>query len=214
MKSSYRIWRRLFLVLCFVLVAIAFPGETGRYPRLTTVSLEEIDKIALISKAGDLIFRRIDSGGSTFVLLADSKPEYSHVGIVWKSQNETYVIHIVPSEDSSASYVKMSSVDDYVRPASSVAIYRLKNSKSESAQIAAEIARKLIGKVSFDMDFDLSTDNQQYCTEFVWKTYKEIGIDLVDGRFDTVHFVFLKTDKVIFVSNLLDSHWLMQVYLK
>lgn len=214
MKSANRIRRRLFLVLCFVLFAFAFPSETGRYSRLTTVSLEEIDKIALISKAGDLIFRRIDSGGSTFVLLADSKPEYSHVGIVWKSQNETYVIHVVPSEDSSPSYVKITSVEDYIRPATSVAVYRLKNADDKSVQNAAEVAYRLIGKVSFDMDFDLSTDSRQYCTELIWKIYKKIGVDLVDGQFDTVHFVFLKTDKVVFVSSLLHSRWLMQVYLK
>jgi uncharacterized protein YycO len=169
----------------------------------------ELDRAA---RTGDLIFRRVEGGGGTFVLMTDSTSAFSHVGIVWKPGDETYVIHVVPAANSSESYVEIIPSKDYVQPASAVALYRLRNDENRYAQKAAEIAYQWVGNVSFDMDFDLVTDDRQYCTELVWKTYKKTGVDLIDGYYDTVHFAFLKTNKVILVSNLLNSRWLKQVY--
>ncbi len=205
--------RKHFLVTIEIIVIIfVFQGDAQNIVTTKTFSREAINKINSITKPGDLIFRRIESGGSMFVLMTDLQPEYSHVGIVWKSENKTFVIHVTPSKDSSDKYVEIDSVEDYVQPASSTAIYRLRDNNYQIAQEAAKIGYELIGKISFDMNFDLTTDKQQYCTELIWKVYKEAGIDLVDSQFDIVHFAFLKTNQVIFVSTLLNSHWLAQVY--
>ena len=128
-------------------------------------------------KNGDLILRSGTSTESYVVILADSKTEFSHIGIISIENNTPYVIHAVPHKNH---FIKTDKLQDFLTPEnpSKYAIYRanLKEDILEKVTIEAETYYQK--KYTFDTDYDLKTNTKLYCTELVLKAYQNSGIPL------------------------------------
>jgi hypothetical protein len=166
-------------------------------------------------KDGDLVFRKGRSIESQLVLITDRASSYSHVGVIYISNNTPYVIHTTPDESSYAiDYVRMEKLSDFFSSenASRGSIFRLKKQYTNSAKLAALKAKSFFdNKIVFDAAFDIKTENKLYCTELVWKAYQKIGIDLIQGKYDKLFLPFVK-DFVILPSSLLNSYYLKEIY--
>ena len=96
--------------------------------------------------------------------------------------------------------------------ASRGSIFRLKKQYSNSAKLAALKAKSFYDKkIIFDDAFDIKTEDKLYCTELVWKAFQNIGIDLIQGKFNKLFLPFVK-DFVILPSSLLSSNYLEEIY--
>ncbi|GBD87395.1 hypothetical protein BMS3Abin03_01327 [bacterium BMS3Abin03] len=164
---------------------------------------------------GDLIFRRGTSIESRIVLLADRNAEYSHLGMIYKINDNVFVIHSVPKEnDADPGYIKLESIDDFLSEGKAirVAIYRLIQNSSEKINIASNYAYNCYSKkYYFDNNYDLNSDKQLYCTELIWKAYMSAGVDLVRNRLRNINFII--TSKILIMpSSIIESKLLQNVY--
>lgn len=163
---------------------------------------------------GDIIFQRGMNIVSTFVVSVDSRSDYSHVGIVYKSHNHTFVIHILPDDNKSKDdVVRIEPLADFLSPGktSGIALYRFSENKRNIPSRAVDFALSFLKRrIHYDYDLDYKTREKLYCTELVWRAYRMADVDLIDGNFESVDFPFYK-GKYILISNLLKSKRLEEV---
>jgi hypothetical protein len=100
---------------------------------------------------------------------------FSHAGILLDSCGKWFVIHMYGGQGSSRSDLRLDPLEDYCssRNSDSSAVFRLTEADSIRTRIAAECRRLLSQPPRFDSRFDLSTDDQLYCTEMVYKVFRK-----------------------------------------
>ncbi|MHC1738658.1 MAG: YiiX/YebB-like N1pC/P60 family cysteine hydrolase [Ignavibacteriaceae bacterium] len=164
---------------------------------------------------GDIIFRKGRSLISRIVLLTDTNSPYSHTGIIRITGDSVFVIHSVPAEESfERDLVKMDPIEVFCRidRCSEISVCRLKPGFSDNIPGISEFAfEKFIQKTGFDDSFDLNTNEKLYCTELVWKAYLNIGIDLVENKFDKLNLPF-GSEHYILPGRILTSKFLTEIY--
>ncbi len=124
---------------------------------------------------GDIIFQTSTSGQSKAIQIAtDSK--YSHMGIIYKQGSDFFVYEAVQP-------VKMTPIKDWINRGENghYVVKRLKNSENsltpETLTRMKQIGEKFSGK-DYDLYFEWS-DSRIYCSELVWKIYKEaVGLEI------------------------------------
>jgi uncharacterized protein YycO len=95
-----------------------------------------------------------------------------------------------------------------------VAVYRLKDEHRQYASLAVQRAELYVGNVTFDIEFNLDTEDSMYCTELVWKAYlgeNKNGIDLIANDFDFLTVPFIDQEQFILPSTIANSQLLYQV---
>lgn len=138
-------------------------------------------------KNGDLIFIVNPSGQGKAIQLA-TKSKFTHIGIIFFENGKEMVYHAVEpvSKNTLQEFVNMSSDGDYV-------IKRLKNQSLLSEDKVAVMLKEARSKLGlhYDLAFNWS-DEELYCSEFVWKLYKHaLGIQVGEPKplktFDLSH---------------------------
>ncbi len=126
-------------------------------------------------KDGDIIFQSSQSGQSLAVQLA-TKSTYSHVGLIYIMEGKTYVYEAVQP-------VKITPFNEWIKhgDGNHYVVKRLKNADKvltpETLQKMKADGEKYLNK-NYDLYFSWS-DERIYCSELVWKMYKEAtGIEL------------------------------------
>jgi len=118
---------------------------------------------------GDIIFQTSKSAQSKAIQIA-TKSKYSHMGIVYKKKGKLFVYEAVQP-------VKLTPLKKWIKRGlkSHYVVKRLKNSEKlltkESLNKMMKIGEKYKGK-NYDLYFEWS-DKRIYCSELVWKIYKE-----------------------------------------
>ncbi len=167
-------------------------------------------------ETGDLIFRTGRSRESRVVMLFDRGVPYSHVGLVQKTEDgAAYVIHVVPgSAEEGRNLVRREPLAVFLTPeaARAAAVYRPTPPHRHHAEQAAEKAAAYhAARLAFDDDFDAATAEALYCTELVWRAYREAGLDLTGGKLSRRALPFARGAYVL-PSTLLRSPHLRKVY--
>lgn len=125
---------------------------------------------------GDIIFQTSQSRQSKAIQLA-THSKYSHVGIIFK-MNDVLVVY------EAVQPVIMTPMDEWIKRGKGghYVIKRIKNSEevltTESLKKMKRIGNAFMGK-DYDLYFEWS-DEKMYCSEFVWKIYKQ-GADIEIG---------------------------------
>lgn len=120
-------------------------------------------------QSGDIIFQTSKSDQSLAIQLA-TKSEYSHMGIVYEDDGEFYVYEAVQP-------VKLTRLGDWIKrgEGSHYVVKRLRNANQlltkERLERMRDFGNNFNGK-SYDVYFEWS-DEKIYCSELVWKIYKE-----------------------------------------
>jgi len=161
------------LLLCFALIACGGEAEGPAY------------------QDGDLIFQTSTSGQSKAIRLATGS-EWTHVGVIFMQGGRPMVFEAVQP-------VKTTPLDKWIRRGvdQRYVVKRLRD-RSLLQSIATRESMLAWGKgqegKSYDMSFAWS-DHEMYCSELVWKLYKEaVGIELAPLR--TVANFSLKSPEV------------------
>ena len=155
--SGFKLWGKL---LCFPFL-LFWPGQSHS----EFISLKE----------GDIIFQTSQSSQSKAIQLA-TKSKYSHMGIIYKSGDKFFVYEAIQP-------VKLTPLDSWIKrgQGGNYVVKRLKDaSRLLNEKTLKEIKRagkKYKGR-SYDLYFEWS-DNRIYCSELVWKIFKEaLGIEI------------------------------------
>ncbi|MFL6236474.1 MAG: YiiX/YebB-like N1pC/P60 family cysteine hydrolase [Thermoanaerobaculia bacterium] len=130
--------------------------------------------------SGDLIFRRGRSLVSRAVLAVDGGSEYSHVGLISVTDGQVWVLHEMPPEEPDRKGGALAEpLSTFLAPGNATAAGLYRPEDVRAAAIAERAAwRSVRARVPFDSAFDISTSDEMYCTEMVWRAYREAGIDL------------------------------------
>lgn len=131
---------------------------------------------------GDIILRKGRSVNSRVVMMSKNNENYSHIGIVIKSDSSVFVVHSSPDDinDKDGNIIRKEEINDFLSEDKSVAmaIYRYELTLSQKKILLDKIQYYLDKRIKFDNDFDLIDTNYFYCTEFVWRCYKALDIDI------------------------------------
>jgi uncharacterized protein YycO len=124
---------------------------------------------------GDIIFQTSTSGQSKAIQIATGS-KYSHMGIIYKQGDDYYVYEAVQP-------VKLTPLNEWIDRGEKgqFVVKRIKSSDSlltpETLTKMKQIGEKYRGK-DYDLYFEWS-DSKIYCSELVWKIYKEaVGLEI------------------------------------
>jgi hypothetical protein len=136
-------------------------------------SLRQINSVPPLHN-GDIIFQTSRSAQSKAIQLA-TKSKYSHMGIIYESHGEFYVYEAVQP-------VKMTRLREWIKRGEQ-GKYVVKRLRDQSLLSPENLERmktsgeRFKGK-NYDLYFEWS-DESIYCSELVWKIYKEsLGIEI------------------------------------
>lgn len=128
-----------------------------------------------ILQNGDLIFHTSLSRQSMAIQLA-TKSEYSHCGLIYKTDNEYFVLEAVQP-------VGLTPLDKWIARGKDgkFVVKRLKEAdhilKPDVLKRMKEIGNSMVGK-NYDFGFGWS-DERIYCSELIWKIYqKATGLEI------------------------------------
>lgn len=144
--------------------------------------LEDIPKLDNSSlkkqiQNGDIIFHSSKSNQSQAIQIATNS-KYSHMGIIYTEGDQDFVYEAVQP-------VKLTKLDDWIDRGlgKKYVVKRLRDSKEiltkEGIQKMKSVGRRYLGK-NYDLRFEWS-DDKIYCSELVWKIYKE-AFDIEIGK--------------------------------
>ncbi len=157
-----------YFVFIFVIVVLVAQSIT------TSVS---INKSAASFQSGDIIFQSSQSTQCKAVQLA-THSKYSHCGIIFIDKGFTFVYEAVQP-------VKYTPFKEWIKHGkdSKYVVKRLKNASTALTPAVLTkmktVRDKYIGK-NYDLYFDWS-DDKIYCSEYVWKIYKQ-AVNLEVGK--------------------------------
>lgn len=156
---------------------------------------------------GDLVLRS-GYGLESRVVTERSQASYSHIGILFRdsAQHEWYVIHAVPGEDE-PEYVKAEPLSLFFNPerACNGAWLRVRCSDEIAYKAACYALRKVKEHCLFDNNYLLADSSQLYCTELVWRAFRQQGVDITSGNRHAVPAFFCKEGECIFPSDIEQS---------
>ncbi|KAF2508735.1 YiiX family permuted papain-like enzyme [Flavobacterium zhairuonense] len=160
--------KSLFLIITFLLsfgcalfVAMkVFPNNPFSGKKAQNTAFDKIQD-------GDIIFQTSQSPQCEAVRIATNS-KFSHCGIIYKMNGDLFVFEAVQP-------VKLTPLEDWIQHGkdNKYVIKRLKNNnvlKPEILQKMKDYSHQFNGK-EYDAYFEW-TDNRIYCSELVWKIYK------------------------------------------
>lgn len=140
---------------------------------------------------GDIIFQTSKSRQSKAIQIATGS-KYSHMGIIYKQGDDYFVYEAVQP-------VKLTPLNDWINKGENghYVVKRIKNSENiltpEILAKMKQVGEKYSGK-DYDLYFEWS-DSRIYCSELVWKIYKEaVGLEI--GKLEKLGD-FNLTDKAV-----------------
>lgn len=168
-----KIKKILFSFIIFTILAILIYAVTEKYKfnnaeKKDSQELSQL-KIKKKIKSGDIIFQTSESSQSKAIQIATNS-EYSHMGIIYIISGEYYVYEAIHQ-------VKLTALNKWINRGKDkhYVIKRLK-SASEILTLSTLNKMRLVGQKfkgkNYDLYFEWS-NNKIYCSELVWKIYKE-----------------------------------------
>jgi len=148
-----------------------------------------------IAENGDIITRM--GTDITSIMLSKINPtdsSYSHCGIISIENDSVFVYHSIGGEFNPNQKLRRDPLYIFALPADCkrLGIFRPTLTKSQQVALCAYVKKIYKIGLPFDMDFDLDTDDRQYCTEMVAKS-----IGTIIGRKDWV--ATLQSDSFRFI---------------
>lgn len=201
----------LFVFLLFAVTVLLFSTCVGKDEHYSVLP----DSVKL--KEGDLVFRLGTSFESEMVVAADRNGLYSHCGIVVDSAGVMMIVHAVPDELDSPEdieRVKMDDPDVFFRAdrAKAGAVCRVDD--SIAAHRAAQSAKAAyLRRTPFDNNFDDKDTTKLYCSELVWRSFKNAGYDLVGSERYSYNAIVMSFDNCIMPSQIYNSNYVHPIAL-
>lgn len=172
--TNYLLHIVLMAVACAGLVQCNVPART----QVPTIPIELLQE-------GDIVFRRGYGFASEMVVYNDADGKYSHVGVVVNSEKGLMIAHSVPGGDAEENDImRLERIEQFYSAESSSCgeIVRMELDSLQRRRLSEMAVAKANEKIPFDHNYDLEDTTALYCTELVQLLYRNIGIDLAEGR--------------------------------
>jgi uncharacterized protein YycO len=173
-----------FIITCLISAAGLYScAKSGSNPDTKKQSTESL-------KDGDIIFQTSQSAQCEAVRIA-TRSKFSHCGIIFTREDKKFVMEAVQP-------VKITPFEEWIQHGKDncYLVKRLKDTLQINNQKMVNmkhVGTQFIGK-NYDLYFEWS-DDRIYCSELVWKIYKE-GADIELCKQQTLQSFDLKNEKV------------------
>ncbi len=144
--------------------------QSNIYSKTVSLAYPNTSKL----KNGDIILRR-GYGMDSIVAanFSDKEKRYSHAGVIVIENDKVYVMHSQKSIPKGFDGVVKENLSSYLKQVKIWAVYRyLDINRSKLIDYMKSILKN---GVRFDMDFDISTNDKMYCSEFVYKSFNAVS---------------------------------------
>lgn len=136
-------------------------------------SLEQaIEKIQVLVKSGDVIVRNGNDEVSNTARSFNRKDKtYSHCGLIQVEQDTVFVYHALGGSYNPSQKLLRQTLRDFCsdEDIDKVAVFRYPLNDKESNALNSWIKDRYAEGLPFDLFFNFQTDDQMYCSEFVFK---------------------------------------------
>jgi hypothetical protein len=135
-----------------------------------------IDSAIHLLKSGDIVLRAGADATSMMLMQMNQRDKsYSHCGIVLIEHGYPFVYHCIGGEDNPDERLRRDSASLFFSPFNNerLGIARLPLNSRQLDSLSGIVGRYFKARMPFDMDFDLSTNDRFYCSEFVCKSIEE-----------------------------------------
>lgn len=130
----------------------------------------DVSWVNKIAKPADLIFRRSNEfWGDIAAKMSRTDARFSHVGIVIVEDGLVKVIHADGNPLQGSPRLVKQLITEWLDGVKDFGLFRLNITDQTRDRVIKEANRLFDEGVPFDTKFNLSTDDQLYCTEFVVK---------------------------------------------
>ncbi len=166
------------------------------------------EQIAEGLQQGDVVLRLGRGTKSQAVLQADAGGEYSHAGLVVRTDSGLMVVHAVPGEAGAdgVDRVKMERLEAFYAHARAKKGLVLRLQDTTGTERAACYCReRCLAGMEFDHDYNLEDTTTIYCTELIWRAYLLSGVDVTDGQRKQIVNVPIYSGTYIFPSHFIKS---------
>lgn len=140
---------------------------------LLVTAFNKIEKAILLIHSGDIITRTgNDFTSQSLRSLNQRDKTYSHIGIASVENDSVFVYHALGGEWNPDEKIRRDYFPLFADPVNNneIGIFHLNITETSSERIARQARVFYQQGISFDMKFDLQTDDKMYCAEFVYKT--------------------------------------------
>jgi hypothetical protein len=155
-----------------ITIIVIFYQQRRQHSILSYVQENEI--LAFLND-GDIICRLGDRLWSIFFKeLSPNDKRFSHLGIIRIRNNIVSVINAEGLAAEGKDYVNEVPLNDFLKIAQSVGVYRLRSIEGNKI---SEAASEYIG-YPFDWEFDMEDGNNLYCSELLYVILKKLNPDI------------------------------------
>ena len=178
------VFRIIFLALIFSACSQkkeAVPAKPLTKEEMIAVNIDSLKRTA---RSCDMIVREGDDLISAQIrFMNDKEKEYSHAGLIIERNGQKYVCHIAPGI-SPADTIQYIPIDSFVDPKTNIkcALYRFDLSDAERDSIGRIIETYRQQDVRFDRRYDLNTTDKMYCTEMIYRAFKQATNNRIDPK--------------------------------
>jgi hypothetical protein len=139
-----------------------------------------IDSATQLLQTGNVLLRMgMGAQSKLLALMNRTDKSYSHCGIVLVENGYPFVYHSIGGEDNPDARLRRDSAKDFLSPEfnTAIAIVHYDLPPENEAELQKTVSRYYRNRPKFDLQFDLTTDDKLYCTEFVYKVLNEVAGD-------------------------------------
>lgn len=199
-----------FIILAVIIILIAlfllvykYLSQQEQVVYRYSLSKEEISQL----RDGDIILRHGYGFVSDMIVKSlNDSTGISHCGILTKNNGKWIVIHSVSSTLSDIDGVQSQNLKTFIQQSkkNSVVVIRYKHAKNDSdlARIGTRAKYYLNKKIPFDNAFNLHDSTSFYCSELLWKIFKdEFHKDIFESKYRPKHYDYMKFNTFLDTSN-------------
>jgi hypothetical protein len=178
------VWNKKIILVFFSVLFVTFLIKTYRTNFLKAegqkriskpINFHAIDSFNNLLKPGDVVFRHgSDAISDMFCNMNQTDKSFSHLGIVLQHNDSLLVYHSIGGEDNPDEKIRVETFKNFVTPKYNSALGYMRLPLTSTEIIALDSIVKLwhAQQRTFDMKFNLESDEKLYCAEFVYKAFR------------------------------------------
>jgi hypothetical protein len=146
-----------------------------------------------------------------FCKMNKTNKTFSHCGMYLIVNDTPYIYHSIGGEDNPDAKIRRESLTSFLNPAfnNTIGVYRFNFNNTQIKDITKYITQWYNEQRTFDMSFDLKTDNKLYCVEYISKAIEK---GLQDSSYIPKSFIESKKFYYVAPDNLLLHKNIQKVY--
>lgn len=149
------------------------PINNVNYERANNIwNKTRTDSAIHLVKNGDLVVRAgNDAISNLFKKMNNKDQTYSHAGLIFIENGYPFVYNVIGNAHEPNASIKRDSLNSFISGYDNLgfAVYRFALNNKQIKSLHRQSINYYLEKIKFDPYFDLETDQELYCTEFIYK---------------------------------------------